>query len=95
MAYQKKMLQKKFCTGLRNSNTTIHSEVDKVNDQLLQLEWDKLSQPPYSPDLAPFNYYFFRFRQFSLDGKTFTSNEDIKYHSFHLFVSNKQKFYEH
>ncbi|GFV55826.1 histone-lysine N-methyltransferase SETMAR [Trichonephila clavipes] len=41
--------------------------------KLLQLEWDTMPHPPYSPDLAPSDYYLFRSLQNFLDGKTFTS----------------------
>ncbi|XP_046835610.1 histone-lysine N-methyltransferase SETMAR-like [Vespa crabro] len=57
--------------------------------KLLQLEWDTLQHPPYSPasydygtlySLAPSDYYLFRSLQNFLDGKTFTSNEEVKNH---------------
>ena len=51
-----------------------------TRQKLLQLEWDVLPHPPYSPDLAPSDYYLFRSLQKFLDGKTFTSNQDVKYH---------------
>ncbi|XP_035733466.1 uncharacterized protein LOC118446641 [Vespa mandarinia] len=43
--------------------------------KLLQLEWDTMSHPPYSPDLASSDYYLFRALQNFLDSETFTSNE--------------------
>ncbi|GFW45188.1 histone-lysine N-methyltransferase SETMAR [Trichonephila clavipes] len=62
--------------------------------KLLQLEWDTMPHPPYSPDLAPSNYYLFRSLQNFLDGKTFTSNEEVKNHLDKFFASKDQKFYE-
>ena len=65
-----------------------------VRQKLLQLEWDVLQHPPYSPDLAPSDYYLFRSLQNFLDGKTFTSNEDVKNHLNQFFASKDQNFYE-
>ncbi|GFW90267.1 histone-lysine N-methyltransferase SETMAR [Trichonephila clavipes] len=31
-----------------------------TRQKLLQLEWDTMPHPPYSPDLAPSDYYLFR-----------------------------------
>ncbi|XP_018353534.1 PREDICTED: histone-lysine N-methyltransferase SETMAR-like [Trachymyrmex septentrionalis] len=64
-----------------------------TRQKLLQLGWDIL--PPYSPDLVPSDYYLFRSLQNFLDGKTFTSNEEVKNHLDQFFVSKEQKFYEH
>ncbi|XP_017795708.1 PREDICTED: histone-lysine N-methyltransferase SETMAR-like [Habropoda laboriosa] len=65
-----------------------------TRQKLLQLEWDVLQHPPYSPDLAPSDYYLFRSLQNFLDGKTFTSNEDVKNHLNQFFASKDQNFYE-
>ncbi|GFU80728.1 histone-lysine N-methyltransferase SETMAR [Trichonephila clavipes] len=43
-----------------------------TRQKLLQLEWDTMPHPPYSPDLAPLDYYLFRSLQNFLDGETFT-----------------------
>ncbi|CAK9801764.1 Histone-lysine N-methyltransferase SETMAR [Anthophora plagiata] len=65
-----------------------------TRQKLLQLEWDTMPHPPYSPDLAPSDYYFFRSLQNFLDGKTFTLNEEVKNHLDQFFASKDQKFYE-
>ena len=49
---------------------------------------------PYSPNLAPSNYYLFRSLQKSLSGKTFNDDEAVKSHLVHFFVDIEQKFYE-
>ncbi|GFW66536.1 histone-lysine N-methyltransferase SETMAR [Trichonephila clavipes] len=41
-----------------------------TRQKLLQLEWDTMPHPPYSPDLAPSDYYLFRSLQNFLDGKS-------------------------
>ncbi|GFU63215.1 histone-lysine N-methyltransferase SETMAR [Trichonephila clavipes] len=41
-----------------------------TRQKLLQLEWDTMPHPPYSPDLAPSDYYLFRSLQNFLDVKS-------------------------
>ncbi|GFU16048.1 histone-lysine N-methyltransferase SETMAR [Trichonephila clavipes] len=65
-----------------------------THQKLLHLEWDTMPHPPYSPDLVPSDYYLFRSHQNFLDGKTFTSNEEVKNHLDQFFASKDQKFYE-
>ncbi|GFT11511.1 mariner Mos1 transposase [Trichonephila clavipes] len=65
-----------------------------TRQKLLSLEWDTMLHTPYSPDLAPSDYYLFRSLQNSLDGKTFISNEEVKNHLAQFFASKDQKFYE-
>ncbi|GFW22771.1 histone-lysine N-methyltransferase SETMAR [Trichonephila clavipes] len=65
-----------------------------IRQKLLQLEWDSMPHPPYSPDLAPSDYCLFRSLQKFLDGKTFTSNEEVNNLLGQFFASKDQKFYE-
>ncbi|GFW11684.1 mariner Mos1 transposase [Trichonephila clavipes] len=65
-----------------------------TRQKLLQLEWDTMPHLPYSPDLAPLDYYLFRSLQNFSDGKTFTSNEEVKNHLDQFFASKDQTFYE-
>ncbi|CAK9818965.1 Histone-lysine N-methyltransferase SETMAR [Anthophora quadrimaculata] len=46
--------------------------------KLLQLGWDVLPHPPYSPDLVPSDFHLFRFLQNFLNGKKFDSMEACK-----------------
>ena len=46
--------------------------------KLLELGWEVMSRPPYSPDLAPSDYHLFRSLPYHLNGKTFDSNEAVK-----------------
>ena len=50
--------------------------------------------PPYSPDLAPSDYYLFQSLQNSLNGKTFNDDEAVKSHLIQFFADEDQKFYE-
>ncbi|GFV67472.1 histone-lysine N-methyltransferase SETMAR [Trichonephila clavipes] len=74
-------------------NTRPHTSL-VIHQKLLQLEWDTMPHPPYSPDLAPSDYYLFRSFQNFLDGKTFTSNEEVKNHLNQFFANKDQKFHE-
>ncbi|EZA61916.1 Histone-lysine N-methyltransferase SETMAR [Ooceraea biroi] len=65
-----------------------------TREKLLQLGWDVLPHPPYSPDLAPSDYHSFRSLQNALNGKTLTADEDIK-SLLELFFAEKDKnFFE-
>ncbi|GFV00161.1 histone-lysine N-methyltransferase SETMAR [Trichonephila clavipes] len=49
-----------------------------TRQKLLELGWDVLPHPPYSPDLAPSDYFLFRSLQNSLNGKNFNNGDDVK-----------------
>ena len=51
-----------------------------TRQKLLQLGWEVLIHPPYSPDIAPLDFHLFRSLQNSLNGKNFNSLEDCKRH---------------
>ena len=40
-----------------------------TREKLLRLSWEVMLHPPYSPDLAPSDYYLFRSLQNSLNGE--------------------------
>ena len=46
--------------------------------KLLELGWEVMPHPPYSPSLAQSDYHLFRSLQNHLNGKTFDSNEASK-----------------
>ena len=50
--------------------------------------------PPYSPELAPSDYYLFRSLQNSLNGKSFNDNEAVKSHLVQFSADKDQNFYE-
>jgi len=54
-----------------------------TRQKLVQLGWDVLPHPPYSPDLAPSDYHLFRSLQNSLNEKNFDSLEAYKNHLAH------------
>ena len=60
----------------------------------LQLDWEVLIHPPYSPDMAPSDFYLFWSLQNSLNGKDFNSQEDCKRHLEKFFAQKDEKFWE-
>ena len=57
-----------------------------TRQKLLQLGWEVLIHPPYSPDIAPSDFHLFRSLQNSLNGKNFNSLEDCKRHLEQFFA---------
>jgi len=43
-----------------------------------QCGFQQLNHPPYSPDLAPSNYFLFQVTKKFLRGKRFSSDEEVK-----------------
>jgi histone-lysine N-methyltransferase SETMAR len=67
--------QRKDVIYLHDNARPHTAEITKKH--LLHLGWETLEHPPYSPDLAPSDYYLFRSLQHFLNGKTFESHEKI------------------
>ncbi|GFT09067.1 histone-lysine N-methyltransferase SETMAR [Trichonephila clavipes] len=65
-----------------------------TRQKLFELGWDVLPHPPYSPDLAPSDYFLFRSLQNSLNGKNFNNDDDVKLYLIQFFANKNQKFYE-
>ena len=62
--------------------------------KLLELGWEVMPHPLYSPDLATSEYHLFRSLQNHLNGNTFDTNEAVKDELFQFFASKNQTFYE-
>ena len=65
-----------------------------TRQKLLEFGWDVLPHPPYSPHLAPSDYFLFRSLQNSLNDKNFNNDNDIKSYLIQFFATKNQKFYE-
>ena len=74
-------------------NATPHTSL-ATRQKLLRLGWEVMLHPPYSPNLAPSDYYLFRSLQNSLNGKTFNDDEAVKSHLIQFFADKDQNFYE-
>ena len=61
--------------------------------KLLELGWEVMPHPLYSPDLAPSDYHLFLSLQNHLNGKTFDSNEAVKNELIQFFASKNQTLY--
>ena len=61
--------------------------------KLLELGWEVMSHPSYSPDLAPPDYLFRSLQNF-LNGKNISNNDDLKSHLVEFFADKDQKFYK-
>ncbi|KOX74647.1 Histone-lysine N-methyltransferase SETMAR [Melipona quadrifasciata] len=61
-----------------------------TRQKLLELGWDVLSHPPYSPDLAPSDFHLFRSLQNSLNGKNFNYLVEIKNHIEKFFAEKSE-----
>ena len=67
-----------------------------THQKLLELGWDVLSHPPYSPDIAPSDYHFlFCSMQNFLNGKIFNVDDGVNSHLIQFFAGKNQNFYEH
>ena len=64
-----------------------------TRQKLLELGWDVLPHPLYSPDFAS-DYFLFRSLQNSLNGKNFNNDDDIKSYLMQFFANKNHKFYE-
>ena len=61
----------------QHDNARPHASL-KTWKKLLELNWDVLPHPPYSPDLVPSDFYLFQRLEKFFDGKNFSGREDIK-----------------
>ena len=81
------------CTVFCQDNGSLHVS-SMTRQKLLQLGWDVLIYPPYSPDIAPLDFHLFRSLQNSLNGENFNSMEDCKRHLEQFFAQKGKKFWE-
>lgn len=65
-----------------------------TREKLLQLEWEVLPHPPYSPDLAPTDYHLFRALQNFLKDKEFWTDKELETAVGDFFASKLMEFYK-
>ena len=81
------------CRLFHQDNARPHVSL-MTRQKLLQLGWEVLIHPLYSPDIAPSGFHLFRSLQNSLNGKNFSSLEDCKRHLEKFFAQKDKKFWE-
>ncbi|CAK9816389.1 Mariner Mos1 transposase [Anthophora quadrimaculata] len=64
-----------------------------VAKKLLELGYQILPHPPYSPDLAPSDYYLFPNMKKWLAGKKFLSNEEVIAETNYYFADLDKSYY--
>ncbi|GFS94235.1 histone-lysine N-methyltransferase SETMAR [Trichonephila clavipes] len=64
-----------------------------TQQKLNALVWEVLGHPPYSPDIAPSDYYLFRSLQNYPTGKKFKSFESVSKAVADYFNSKNENFY--
>ena len=63
--------------------------------KLNELGFDLLPHPPYSPDLAPSDYWLFADLKKMLQGKRFGSNKEVIAETETYFEAKDKFFYKH
>ena len=81
------------CIIFHQNNTRPHVSL-MTRQKLLQLGWEVLIHPPYSPGIAPSDFHLFWSLQNSLTGKNFNSLEDCKRYLEQFFAQKDKKFCE-
>ena len=68
------------------------TQQESFHKKVEELGWEKILHPPYSPDLAPSDYHFFRSLQNHLEGTAFATPEEVKNAVRELFDSKPKIF---
>ena len=85
----KKTYPQDFCCLSFVKNNTQAQEHISTN-----LKWEVLPHPPYSPDLAPSDFYLFRVLDNEIKGKFFKEEKDLKLWIQKFFDSKQPKFFK-
>lgn len=96
-ALRKRWLRIRPCNGrtlLHHDNARPHTSHATVN-AIDSLNFDVLVHPPYSPDLAPCDFYMFPLLKRHLKGQKFTSNMAVKRAVDNWIKSRDADFYVH
>lgn len=75
-------------------NAPCHKSM-KTMVKLNELHFELLPHPPYSPDMAPSDYWLFSDLKKMLQGKKFQSNEEVIAETEAYFEAKEKSFYKH
>ncbi|KAK6731377.1 hypothetical protein RB195_007697 [Necator americanus] len=64
----------------------------KTSQKILELGWEVLLHPPYSPNLAPSDYHFFRLLQHRLEEKRYDDRDHLENDLRAFFASKSPAF---
>ena len=78
---------------LHQDNAPCHKSLATMA-KLNELSFELLPHPPYSPDLAPSDYYLFADLKEMLQGKRFYSNEEVITETNAYFEAKDKSFYK-
>jgi len=77
---------------LLHDNAPVHKSL-KAAAAVRECGFQELSHPPYSPDLAPSDFYLFRLLKKNLRGRRFADNEEVKCAVFDFFAEQEKEFF--
>jgi len=78
---------------LLHDNARPHTAKKTRQKIINEFGWEILPHPPYSPDLAPTDYYLFRHLSNHIRGKTYNSFEDLNFDIRSFFNSKSEEFF--
>ena len=90
---EKRLQMKKKKVLFHQDNAPCHNSLAAM-EKLNELSFEYLPQPPYSPDLAPSDYYLFADLKKMLQGKKFYSNEEVITKTKAYFETKDKSFYK-
>lgn len=64
-----------------------------TREKLLQLDWEILPHPPYSPDISPSDYHLFRSLSNHIRDEKFNTSQDLQTYLTNFFDSKPSEFY--
>ena len=76
-----------------HDNARPHVVAKSVTKKLSEFNWEILPHPPYSPDIAPFDYHLFRALQRFLLDKKFENIDTLKNSLENYFKEKQDNFY--